>query len=395
MSKQTTVPPHSLDSEAAMVGCFLIDPAKRHRVPELNEAHFYDVRHRRIFRAINAGDNSDVAEVAERLKGDGGSPVDVTTLLELAELGAPSPEPHFDILEDYRTRREMRELSRQLDAAAYDLHDPDPKASGLRLMEATSQAFLAHEDTPMENIRVIAERTIATLENTELDGLSTGLQSLDELLGGLPRGELTILAGRPGMGKSAFAQQLADYVARQGHRVLFFSPEMSKHQLALRALANATSINLSRIKHCDLTADEAKRIAHVVAELPLTLVFDDSARTSDNIAVRARQCALRAPVDLIVIDHLQELGDDPQTRNELETTRIGRTMRNLKALAARLNSAMLVVSQLSRASENEKRPPTLRDLRGSGDIEQIAYAAMFLHQELDNDGTGRTDHERV
>src|SRR5207237_2986871 len=225
-----------------------------------------------------------------------------------------------------------------------------------------------------------ATQQLARLTGRGFDGVPTGFPDLDRRVGGMPRGELTILASRPGMGKSALAHQVAARLGRRGLRVLLATPEMSAGQVAARVLAWSSDVALARLRFNTLHAAERDRLQAAAADLPTVVwLYDAGAQTTADIhAVARRTRAALGGLDLVIVDHLQYLAD-PTARNESRAIAVGRMTRSLKQLARASEAAVLVLSQLNRECESrDDKKPRLSDLKESGDIEQDADCVWLL-----------------
>ena len=212
-----------------------------------------------------------------------------------------------------------------------------------------------------------------------LKGIKYDFCDLDEWTGGMKPGEYVVLAGRPGMGKSSFATQLALNCARRGKRVAFFSPEVSTEQVVHKILAMLSGLSAQSIRMRRVGLNDLRERIETLAKVPL-FVYDDGRQTP--VTIRATSLSMQSGegLDLVVVDYLQLLkSDNKQVRGYDEITAISAEM---KRLAKELKVPVLVVSQLNRESEdrNDKRP-VLSDLRGSGAIEQDADTVIFLYRE--------------
>ncbi|MGI8525719.1 MAG: replicative DNA helicase, partial [Pseudolabrys sp.] len=232
-----------------------------------------------------------------------------------------------------------------------------------------------------------------------LSGLATGLKDLDSKMGGLQKSDLIILAGRPGMGKTALATNIAYNVAKaweggvraDGHYettnggvVGFFSLEMSNEQLATRILSEQTEISSSRIRRGDIQDKDFEKLVNKVTEIQhLPLLIDDTGGlTIAQLATRARRIKRQRGLDLLVVDYLQLLQGSTRRSSENRVQEITEITTKLKALAKELNVPILALSQLSRQVENrDDKKPQLSDLRESGSIEQDADVVLFVFRE--------------
>ncbi|MEA2997724.1 MAG: replicative helicase, partial [Alphaproteobacteria bacterium] len=233
----------------------------------------------------------------------------------------------------------------------------------------------------------------------KLSGLATGLRDLDRMMGGLQHSDLIILAGRPGMGKTALATNLAYNVAKawrgevkadgrvesvDGGIVGFFSLEMSAEQLATRIISEQTEIPSNRIRRGEIETGDFDRIAEAAREMEtIPLYIDETGGLSiAQLAARARRLKRQKGLDLLVIDYIQLLSGSGKRAAEGRVQEVTEITTSLKALAKELNVPILALSQLSRQVENrDDKRPQLSDLRESGSIEQDADVVMFVFRE--------------
>ena len=383
--------PYSREAEVAVLGACLLDGLALAAAAELlTPADFHDPRHATVFEVM--------LDLADR-----GSPIDLVTVTEelrardrlnqvggisvLVDLMHATPttanvEHYARIVMEMSQRRSLIRAAREIAERAVDLDEPVEAA--LEVAERSVFAATQREaKDPRPADRIIAERwqQLYGSRHEPPDAIETGLTDLDRCTGGLQRGALSVVAARPSMGKSLLAQQIAAHAAQRWH-VLLFTPEMSAAEVADRFVSRWTGIDLVRIRSKRLTDEEWESglravLQHKVGRL---LVDDTAGITTREIRSKARRAAMRDKVDLIVVDYLQYLADEPergQSRNDL----IGTMTRRLKALARDLSCAILLLSQLSRAPERRaNRRPELADLRDSGNIEQDADLVILLHR---------------
>ena len=224
-----------------------------------------------------------------------------------------------------------------------------------------------------------------------LTGVSTGLVDLDKLLGGLHKSDLIIIAGRPSMGKTALATNIAHNISRIPEKkellkknVLFFSLEMSADQLAQRIMSEIAEISSENIRTGNLSKTDFNKLVKASETLKdLSLFIDDSpALTIPSIRTRARRLKRKEGLDLLIIDYLQLINSDSRNYNDNRVKEISDITRGLKAIAKELNIPVIALSQLSRKVEDrEEKRPQLADLRESGSIEQDADLVVFLYRE--------------
>lgn len=389
-------PPHNIDAERALIGAILFDNELHWRVSDTLKAdHFYDPLHGRIFalceQFIVAGTSADPVTLKSRLESDEGYQA-LGAAQYLIDLMAEAPEgpaavEYARIIRSLAVRRDLVRVAGEIAENALDTgQEPESlietaSAAIHGLCEARShgKGFASFDEAMGDWLECVEA---AYKGGTGLSGLSTGIRSLDMRIGGLAKSDLIIVAGRPGMGKTALALNVAHAVAKAGQSVGFFSLEMSASQLAGRQLAEFTGIsvhdqrtgNIGQSQFQDLFAARES-----LRDLPLSIDATggiDMARLRN----RARRLQQRSGLDLIVVDYIQLMAGGKRTENRVqEVTEI---TQGLKALAKELQVPVIALSQLSRAVEQraEKRP-MLSDLRESGSIEQDADMVLFCYRE--------------
>lgn len=244
-----------------------------------------------------------------------------------------------------------------------------------------------HIYTPEEQANAIVDM-IEAISKGERRGVSTGLHNLDDITGGLNRGELIVLAARPSVGKSAMSENIAEAVARRGHAVAFFSVEMSKEMVLGRWLARGGLIS-SRKFIQGLTEEEWGKLYDLAdkrSQLPIYLLDPPSASSQTIRSACDRLILQGIKVELVVVDYLQLIANnEPLVKGENKADRIGRITGNLKQLARTLNVPVLLLAQLNRDSEDRSGfEPQLSDLRGSGDIEQDADVVLMMWHDVNS-----------
>lgn len=224
----------------------------------------------------------------------------------------------------------------------------------------------------------VAEQVVESLKNP-LEGISYGFADLDSWTGGMKPGEFIVLAGRPGMGKSSLAVQLALRAARRGKKVAFFSLEVSAQQVVQKALSMLSGIPAQDIRLRRVNPDEVREYAEMLSETPLW-IYDDGRQSPETVRSALLSLKNSEGLDLAVIDYLQLLtSGDKHAKGYDEITELSR---RIKQLSRELALPILTLSQLSREVENRtNKRPTLSDLRGSGAIEQDADTVLFLYRE--------------
>lgn len=382
--------PHSLEAEQSVLGGLLIDCNAIDRLGELEESAFFTEAHRLIYRAIRKqaadGKQWDVITVTEmldavkRLDAAGG----MQYIVSLAQ-NVPSSANigrYADIVREHSMRREIMaaasELTELAASKAGDIAVAMDKAQA-RLMAITEGV---KTDEPRSLAVIVADHLNVIEKRLEggRKGIATGLPVLDDILnGGWHRGQVIVLAARPSMGKTALSLCNAMAAANAGYGVLYLSMEMRDSELADRAIAALGRIHLGNVLTGRLRPEEWDGVTRAVGsiqDLPLH-ILDRSGLTFFHVATFARRHKRKHGLDLLVVDYLQLMaGADGEKRH----AQIEEITRNLKTLAKELDIAVLLLSQLSRKTE-ESRRPKLSHLRDSGSIEQDADVVLFIHRE--------------
>jgi replicative DNA helicase len=423
------IPPYNPDAEMTLLGALLINNAGYHRVSEfLQPDHFGNALHGRIFAAIG--------KLVER--GQIANPVTLKNLFDqdatLTEVGGAqylvrlaeaavtviNAEDYGRTVYDLYLRRELITLGEDVvnDAFRQNLDDPangqieraERRLFDLATVGQAEGGFRAF-GTALTNAILGAEAAFKRSGKTV--GVATGFIDLDRKLGGLHPSDLVVLAGRPSMGKTSLATNIAFNAAKtyqpssapgarnlaeDGAVVGFFSLEMSAEQLATRILAEESAVSSDRIRRGDVSHDDFDKFVQASQRLAAIKLFidDTPALTISALRTRARRLMRQQGLGLIVIDYLQLLRPSNQLRaQDNRVQEISEITRGLKALAKELNVPVLALSQLSRAVEQrEDKRPMLADLRESGSIEQDADVVMFIFREeyyLSREPTRRPD----
>ncbi|AAV95900.1 replicative DNA helicase [Ruegeria pomeroyi] len=403
--------PHSVEAEQQLLGAILTNNDLYDRVAQIiGPEHFYDPVHARIWEVA-------AARIAKNTLA---SPVTLKSFMAedagLAELGgaaylvnlagasisAFAVRDYAQMIYDLAIRRELIRLGRDISdkAARVDVAS-EPKE---QIVEAEQKLYKLSEQGQTDSgfksfLKAVTEAVNVTNQAYQrgggMAGISTGLNDLDKQLGGLHPSDLIILAGRPSMGKTSLATNIAFNVAKaykRGQRhdgtegaidggvVGFFSLEMSAEQLAGRVLAEASEISSHKIRQGDMTEDEFRRFVNAAKDLEACPLFidDTPALPISQLAARARRLKRTHGLDLLVIDYLQLCRGMADNRvNEIAEISMG-----MKAIAKELNIPVIALSQLSRQVENrDDKRPQLSDLRESGSIEQDADVVMFVFRE--------------
>ncbi len=384
-------PLHHVESEQAVIGAVLAHGAAvLERIANLQPGHFFTEAHREIFATLRqmASENApiDVITVAERIAADGAENR-TGGLAYLGEIAANTPGSAN--VQRYAKAIVDRSVERELVGAAHKIIE---LVSGHGLtrdkLSAAQSAIMAitesAEPKQPQAIRSVLARVIENLEkrNSGTESVTpTGFHEIDEKFsGGLRRGNLVIIAGRPGMGKTAFAADIALNAASEHVPTLFMSMEMSDTELVDRMLASSSRVPLTSVLTGSLNDDGWTKISAGMGKLhSLPLFIDEQGGlTLFDIASKARSVKRKHGLGLLVIDYLQLATGDGDSRNQ----EIERISRGLKALAKELEIPVIVLSQLSRkVEERTNKRPMLSDLRDSGAIEQDADAVMMCYRD--------------
>ena len=398
--------PNNLPAEQNLLGALLLDNGVMERIDDrLRAEHFYDPLHGRIFatmmRIIDRGQLANPVTLKSFFSGtdDGPDGAIEDYLGELAD-GVISLAQSADYAVTIYEAHLRRELIRIGDDVIEDAIHPDVDLSATKQIEtAEAKLFQLAESGEagaglrnFESVTAAAVNMAAIARKSDggLSGVSTGLTDLNAKMGGLHRSDLIILAGRPGMGKSALATTMAFHSAtttRTGEEatpVAFFSLEMSAEQLGTRILSERARIDSNAIRQGDLNAEEFDRLVEVSNQLSVAPFYiDDTPSLSvSQVASRARRMKRTGGLGLIVVDYLQLLTPQLGVKSENRVQEISNISRSLKAIAKELDVPVLALSQLSRAVEQrEDKRPNLSDLRESGSIEQDADVVLFIYRE--------------
>ncbi len=409
-------PPHNIEAEQALLGAILVNNEALDRVSGfLKPEHFYDSLHGSIYETIgqlihlgkqatpitlrtffeNAEpiyENLTVPQYLGRLA------VNATTIINAADYGRT--------IYDLSVRRQLITVGEDIVNGAFDSPVDSPPEK--QIQEAESRLYSLAESGKYgkgfvsfgEALTQAVEMAGAAYERDGgLSGISTGLIDLDRQMGGLQRSDLIVLAGRPSMGKTALATNIAWNIAKNfqeeklsdgsskvlnGGRVGFFSLEMSAEQLATRILSEQAEIASQKIRRGMINEEEFRRLVEVSQRMSVAPLFIDQTGgiTIAQLAARSRKLKRQHGLDLLVVDYLQLLSGSSKSASAGRVQEITEITTGLKALAKELEVPIIALSQLSRAVEQrEDKRPQLSDLRESGSIEQDADVVMFVFRE--------------
>jgi replicative DNA helicase len=400
------VPPHSVEAEQSLLGALLIDNQAFDRIADLVSGEdFYRDDHRRIWRHIaklvEASRPADVVTVAESIEGSEdkdktGGPAYLAALSQ----NTPSSLNVRRYAELVRERAVQRRLAQVATEIAESALAPSGKEVGQLLDEAESKIFQiaesgARRDQGLIGIAPILAKVYERIDHlhnqdnpSDITGVPTGFTDLDTRTAGLQPGDLVIIAGRPSMGKTAFALNIAEHVALHpsvAMPVAIFSMEMSSSQLAMRMLSSIAKVDAHKLRTGRLGDEEWSQLTDAMGRLHEAKIHVDESPALNSLEVRARARRLKreySKLGLVIVDYLQLMSAASSSRGENRATEISEISRSLKALAKELEVPVIALSQLSRAVEQRNdRRPMMSDLRESGAIEQDADVILFIYRE--------------
>mgnify|MGYP001259987983 FL=1 len=391
--------PKSLEAEQAFLGSLIMDSSAWDQVSHLIQSKdFVDVNHKIIFNEIydlaSSGQIIDVVVLEDCLKSKGALDK-IGGLSYLGQLARKVPtsahiKAYADIIKEKSIMRELINISNRTVQAVHQSEQGDVKEV---LDKAESEIFgissLSAVNDGLHKIGPVVNSYIETVyskkNSDEVDYLLTGYSEFDKLVSGLQKSDLIIIAGRPSMGKTAFAMNIAqDIVFKQKKKVGFFSLEMSAQSIALRMLSSLSSVSQQKIRTGDYEASpkDTKQVTSAIEMMnDCDFYIDDTAAISPmDLRSRARRMKRESGIDMIIVDYLQLMSIPQYSENRVNE--IAEVTRSLKAIAKELDLPVIALSQLNRGVEtrNDKRP-FLSDLRESGSIEQDADLIIFLYRD--------------
>ena len=410
---ETETSPHNIEAEQQLLGAILTNNDVFDRVAGvINETHFYDPVHARIYEIASA-------RIAKNALA---SPVTLKAFLEddpgMKELGGANylvrlagaaissfaARDYAQMIYDLAIRRKLMDLGRDIsDKAARVEVQSEPREQIVEAEQALYKLAEAGQVNRGFQSFLSAVTDAVNMANAAyqreggMSGVSTGLTDMDKKLGGLHKSDLLILAGRPSMGKTSLATNIAFNIAKaykrgirqdgtegavDGGVVGFYSLEMSAEQLAARILSEASEVPSEQIRRGDMTETEFRRFVEAAKSLEACpLYIDDTpALPISQLAARARRLKREHGLDVLIVDYLQLVR--PATAKDSRVNEVSEITQGLKAIAKELDIPVIALSQLSRQVENrEDKRPQLSDLRESGSIEQDADVVMFVFRE--------------
>jgi len=396
------LPPHSLEAEQSLIGGILLDNTAWERVADLvNEADFYRDDHRRIYRhiakLIDLGKPADVVTVFESLEksGEAEQAGGIAYLAEIAN-STPSAANIRRYAEIVRERSILRKLVAVGDEIAASALAPSGKDAKVLLDEAEAKVFEiaeagARHSSGFVPIQPLLKQVVDRVQElydrdnpSDVTGVPTGLVDLDAITSGLQPSDMIVVAGRPAMGKTTFALNIAEHIAVECRLpVAIFSMEMPGTQLATRFISSIGRIDQSKIRSGRLSDEDWQRLTAAMGKLYDAPIYIDETPGLNPIDLRARcrrlarQCG---KLGLIVIDYLQLMSSARESDNR--AAELSDISRSVKSLAKELHVPIIALSQLNRSLEQRpNKRPVMSDLRESGAIEQDADIIMFIYRD--------------
>jgi replicative DNA helicase len=390
------IPPHNLDAERAVLGAVLLEgrEALPRVVEVLRPSDFYTEAHRSIYQSMltlfDHGEPVDLLTLQEDLRRTDqlslvGGPASLALLVEQGSVAAYLAS-YTTIVRDMAVLRELIQTATHIIGQAFEAKEDvqslvdDAERRIFGLAERRLEGSAIHVKNILNDTFKYIERLYERQEH--VTGVPTGLTKLDEMTAGLQPSDLILIAGRPSMGKTAFALSIAQHVGIKLHmKVLVLSLEMSSQQLVQRMLSSEGRVDSLSVRTGRLQAQDWHRLTSAAGRLSEAPIFIDDSPGLSVLEVRAKARRMKAEhgLDVIVIDYLQLMRGRANLDNRQQE--ISEISRSLKALAKELNVPVVALSQLSRAIETRgDNSPRLSDLRESGALEQDADVIMFLHR---------------
>lgn len=398
MAPELAIPPHSAESEHAVLGALLMDNDLWDQIGDvITGKDFYRGAHRKLYEVIEGligtGQQADLVTVAEALRGEnrldevGGNQY-IATLAERSIGGANIRKYARIVREKALLRALIRTCTEVTETALAG------GADAVTALEEAERKIFELRQRRIEKKSVTFKQLLSKVFNSiddrynrhgEITGLSTGFKKIDTLTAGLQRGDLVIVAGRPSMGKTSFAMNIAEHVGLEKRLpVVVFSIEMADVQLVQRMLGSVGRIDQHRLRTGMLTDEDWGKANNAVSRLSdCPFVIEETVQlTIAELRARARRIAKDNPgLALVIIDYLQLMASSAHTQSE-RTQEIGEISRGLKALAKELDIPVMALSQLNRGVEQRvNKRPLNSDLRDSGSIEQDADLIVFLYRD--------------
>ena len=379
---------HSLIAESSVCGAVMLDNTALDRIT-LSQDDFYFDDTRAVFSAIvelhTQSIPCDVITVSEYLEKK--KAVDFKTVSDMA-INCPTPKnivAYADIVLECAKRRKIIELAENIKSHAQHVDSDSAQIATESMASLESLTQCRTDNSPVffnSALQKALDAIQRALENDGVIGLSTGFTDLDKCLLGLKKNELIVVAGRPAMGKSAFAMNIVAHAAKSGSCCAVFSMEMSEERLIMRMLATESQINLSSIISGQIAEDDWASITLAMQrQHNMPVYFDTTPALSVNkLRARCKEIKkLHGKLDLIVIDYLQLMSGNSRENRNQEVSEISR---GLKLIANEFDAPVLALSQLNRSLESRgNKRPMQSDLRDSGAIEQDADVILGIYRD--------------
>ncbi|MDP6503839.1 MAG: replicative DNA helicase [Planctomycetota bacterium] len=396
MSEQVPLekaPPHDEDAERSLLGSFLLDyESCSDYISSLRPEYFYFPDHQRIFQAVQLlfeqAKPIDAVLVHEQLIKNGHAmPAEYIVGLMEAVPSAAHAEHYHNIVREKSVLREIIKSCTEIVTECYTQSEDSEKLldrAGEMLLNLASNRSGSQSLTIHEVLHETFDR-IERLKRGEISGLRTGYHELDQMTSGLQPSELLIVAGRPSMGKTSFAMNIAANIAiQQKAACALFSLEVSSVQLATNMLCAQSRVNAHLVRTGQFSEDHLRRLHNAVGQLADSPIFiqDTASLTIADLRAQARRLKAQHDLGVIFIDYLQLMDASRSWRSDGRVQEISTISRGLKSIARELEVPVVALSQLSRAVEaREGNRPRMSDLRESGSIEQDADVVMLLYRE--------------
>jgi replicative DNA helicase len=396
------VPPHSIEAEQSVLGGLMLENVAWDKIADLvGEDDFYRDDHRRIYKHISklieANRPADVITVGESLERnaelESAGGLAYVGMLSTNTPSAANIRRYAEIVRERSIMRKLAEIGTEIAASSYS---PAGREARQLLDEAEAKVFKIAEagsrgQQGFSAIQPLLTQVVERIDMlysrdnpSDVTGVATGFADLDERTSGLQPGDLIIVAGRPSMGKTAFALNIAEHVALDGKLpVAIFSMEMAGTQLAMRLLGSTGRLDQHKLRTGRLDDNDWPRLTNALGRLNDAAVFIDESAALTALELRARARRLHRQhkgLGLIVVDYLQLMSATSQGENR--ATEISEISRSLKALAKELKVPLVALSQLNRSLEQRpNKRPVMSDLRESGAIEQDADLILFIYRD--------------
>ena len=380
----TTRRPSAIDAEKTLIGCMILYPQESEDILTLPESFFDSEKCRKAFRIarelITENDEVDVVELRNKT---GLLASEISGFMDLGY--SPTLIPwNIKAVKDTAQRRAMIDMASVMLGRAHDA-SLDTNELLAEASQFIDDAVVSEAKDPVSLITIAESFFDNYRQGTQEKGTPTGFVDLDKVFGGFFPGELTVLAARPSMGKTALAQTLSARVAKYtGKPVLFYSLEMSEYQLGLRFVSTALGVGVDSLRREMVSQDLVDRkmgeVLQYLASIDLR-ILDEPNMSSYDILQKSRRVNRESGLGLIVIDYLT-LMTDTKERGDSEDLRLTAVVRRLASMAKKLDVPVLLLAQLNReVDKRDDRRPRETDLRGSGGIEERAENILFLYRD--------------